>query len=60
VCAPVLWEKSMRTALTRGVKSFVEPAPGKVLAGLLGKIDESATVRSVASPGDLSASTSGA
>lgn len=53
VCAPVLWEDSMRWALAQGVREFLEPGPGKVLAGLLAKIDESASVRSAATPGDL-------
>lgn len=53
VCAPVLWESSMRWALDHGVLEFLEPAPGKVLAGLLGKIDERARVRAAAQPGDL-------
>jgi [acyl-carrier-protein] S-malonyltransferase len=50
VCASVLWEKSMRLALARGVTSFLEPAPGEVLAGILRKIDERASVTSVARP----------
>lgn len=54
VCAPVLWEDSMRWALAQGVRDFLEPAPGKVLAGLLSKIDESARVRAAAAPSDLS------
>jgi [acyl-carrier-protein] S-malonyltransferase len=53
VCAPVLWEKSMRWALSRGIVQYLEPAPGKVLAGLLAKIDETARVRSAAVPADL-------
>jgi [acyl-carrier-protein] S-malonyltransferase len=53
VCSSVLWEKSMRTALERGVRSFLEPGPGKVLAGLMGKIDREVTVRSAAEPADL-------
>ncbi len=57
VCAPTLWEKSMRWALAAGVREFLEPAPGKVLAGLLSKIDESAKVRSLAVPSDLVAPT---
>jgi len=53
VCAPVLWEKSMRWALGHGVHTFLEPAPGKVLAGLLDKIDPDARVHSAATPADL-------
>jgi [acyl-carrier-protein] S-malonyltransferase len=53
VCAPVLWERSMRWALSQGVREFLEPAPGKVLAGLLSKIDPQAQVRSAATPADL-------
>jgi [acyl-carrier-protein] S-malonyltransferase len=53
VCSSVLWEKSMRTALARGVRSFLEPGPGKVLAGILSKIDREASARSAATPDDL-------
>lgn len=53
VCAPVLWERSMRWALAQGVREFLEPAPGKVLAGLLSKIDPEARVRPAATPADL-------
>jgi [acyl-carrier-protein] S-malonyltransferase len=53
VCAPVLWERSMRWALDQGVREFLEPAPGKVLAGLLSKIDPQARVRSAATPAEL-------
>ncbi len=53
VCASVLWEKSMHTALALGVTAFLEPAPGKVLAGLMGKIAPDRSVRSVATPTDL-------
>jgi [acyl-carrier-protein] S-malonyltransferase len=55
VCAPVLWERSMRHALGRGVREFLEPGPGTVLAGILSKIDAEARVRSVAKPEDVPA-----
>jgi [acyl-carrier-protein] S-malonyltransferase len=55
VCAPVLWEKSMRWALSMKITDFVEPGPGKVLAALLGKIDANARCRAAAEPADLAA-----
>lgn len=55
LCSPVLWEKSMRMALARGVTSFVEVSPGSVLKGLLRKIDSSALCQSYDKPADLSA-----
>lgn len=60
VCAPVLWEKSMRCALASGVREFAEPAPGKTLAGLLSKIEEQARTRSFATPADLDPTASSA
>ena len=39
VCAPVLWEDSVRWMLGQGMRSFLEAAPGKVLGGILRKID---------------------
>jgi [acyl-carrier-protein] S-malonyltransferase len=53
VCAPVLWERSMRWALAHGVRTFLEPAPGKVLAGLLDKIEPQVRVHAAAAPADL-------
>ncbi|MCC7013774.1 MAG: ACP S-malonyltransferase [Planctomycetes bacterium] len=60
VCAPTLWEKSMRWALAQGIREYLEPAPGKVLAGLLSKIEPTAKVRSAATPADIEAAASGA
>ena len=56
VCAPVLWEKSLRWALAQGIRRFLEPGPGEVLAGLLRKVDETVEVRSAATPKSLAAS----
>jgi len=53
VCAPVLWEKSMRWALAHEIREFLEPGPGEVLAGILRKIDEGAHVTSAATPATL-------
>jgi [acyl-carrier-protein] S-malonyltransferase len=47
VSHPVLWEDSVRTMLAQGVDTFVEIGPGKVLSGLVRKIDRSASVISV-------------
>ena len=53
VCSPVRWEDSMREALSRGARTFLEPGPGTVLAGIMRKIDAEAVVRPAASPADL-------
>ena len=39
VCSPVLWEESVRWMIRNDITSFLEPAPGKVLGGILRKID---------------------
>lgn len=45
--SPVLWEDSVRTMLANGVTHFIECGPGKVLSGLIKKIDRTVTVLSV-------------
>ncbi|OCA85481.1 malonyl CoA-acyl carrier protein transacylase [Bacillus sp. FJAT-27225] len=45
--SPVLWEDSVRKMIELGVDTFIEFGPGKVLAGLVKKIDRSVTVLSV-------------
>lgn len=47
VLNPVLWEKSMRNLLAEGVTTFYEIGPGRVLAGLLKRIDRKMDVRNV-------------
>lgn len=39
VLQPVLWEETMRNLLAQGVERFYEIGPGRVLAGLLKRID---------------------
>ncbi|MEE9392241.1 MAG: ACP S-malonyltransferase [Planctomycetota bacterium] len=53
VLKPVLWVDAMTTVLGSGVSSFVEPGPGKVLTGLLKKIDRDAVCTSFNAVTDL-------
>ena len=39
---PVLWEDSIRKMISKGVTTFIEVGPGKVLSKLLARIDRSA------------------
>jgi [acyl-carrier-protein] S-malonyltransferase len=39
VVSPVRWEDSMRSMLAQGVNEFFEIGPGRVLRGLLKRID---------------------
>jgi len=57
VCAPVLWERSMRWIRETGAPSspLLEPGPGSVLAGLMGKIDPEASVIRMEKPADMEA-----
>lgn len=43
VVSPVLWEQSVRKMLDLGVTTFIECGPGKVLSGLVKKVDRSVT-----------------
>jgi [acyl-carrier-protein] S-malonyltransferase len=45
--SPVLWEDSIHTLLSLGVDTFIEVGPGKVLSGLIKKIDRSVTTYAV-------------
>ena len=47
VSAPVRWEAVVRRLTEAGVRGFVEVGPGKVLSGLIKKIDRKARVFSV-------------
>ena len=50
---PVLWEDSMRKLLSDGIDLFIEVGPGKVLRGLLRRIDRRALVLGMENPEDL-------
>lgn len=47
VYSPVLWEDSVRYLITEGVDTFVEIGPGKVLNGLIRKIDRNVRTFSI-------------
>ena len=47
VISPVQWEDSVRWMLWQGVAEFTEIGPGKVLAGLLKRIDRKAKCENV-------------
>jgi [acyl-carrier-protein] S-malonyltransferase len=51
----VLWDRSVQLMAARGVTQALELGPGKVLAGLVKRIDKSVTVKSVGSPDDIAA-----
>ena len=45
VTAPVLWEDLIKNMIAGGSRSFIEVGPGKVLAGLIKKIDPTVEVK---------------
>lgn len=47
VFSPVLWEDSVQWMIEAGVNTFVEIGPGKVLAGLIKKINKDVQILSV-------------
>ncbi len=51
--SPVLWEESMRFLMDQAVTRFVEFGPGKVLKGLMRKIDPGAVVTSIEKKDDI-------
>jgi len=53
VSASVLWEDSMRFILSQGVTNFMELGPGKVLKGLMRRIDSGAQVTNIEKSSDI-------
>jgi [acyl-carrier-protein] S-malonyltransferase len=47
VIQPVLWEKTMRNLLASGVERFYEIGPGRVLAGLLKRVERKASCQNI-------------
>jgi [acyl-carrier-protein] S-malonyltransferase len=55
VKSPVLWEDSIKLLAAQSVKRFIEVGPGKVLAGLLRRIDPALECLNVETASDVSA-----
>jgi len=53
VTASVMWEPSMRLLIEKGVETFVEIGPGRVLCGLMRQIDRSKTCLNVGDEASL-------
>ena len=51
--SPVRWVESVRTMIAHGVQGFVEMGPGKVLSGMVKKIDRRAAVLNLEKTADL-------
>jgi len=50
---PVRWEESMKFILSQGVNNFIEFGPGKVLKGLMRRIDSNAQVINIEKKADI-------
>ncbi len=55
VSLPVRWEAVVRRLASAGATAYVEVGPGRVLSGLVKKIDREATILNVEGPDDLAA-----
>jgi len=53
VSRPVRWEESVRRMIADGATLFVEIGPGKVLTGLIGRIDKSVQRVNIETPADF-------
>jgi [acyl-carrier-protein] S-malonyltransferase len=47
VCSPVLWEQSVNAMSALGVTKFIELGPGKVLSGLVKRINKEAVLANI-------------
>jgi [acyl-carrier-protein] S-malonyltransferase len=51
--ASVQWERSIRRLMEAGVDTFIEIGPGKVLSGLLKRIDRSLNILNISDMASL-------
>ena len=49
----VKWLESVKFMINKGTKNFIEIGPGKVLSGLIKRIEKNANVKSVNSENDI-------
>jgi len=54
VTSSVLWEDSMKFILSKGITNYIEFGPGKVLKGLMRKIEPAAEVKTIEKAQDIS------
>jgi [acyl-carrier-protein] S-malonyltransferase len=59
VTGSVRWTESIQALIAKGHRTFLELGPGKVIAGLVGKIDKDTTVHSVDDLASLEAAVEG-
>ena len=55
VTSPVLWQDTMKAFIDNGIGAFFEPGPGKVLSGLLKKVDRNLITQNLDDPGIVDA-----
>ncbi|KAL0533534.1 hypothetical protein IC582_027567 [Cucumis melo] len=48
VTSPVQWETTVKTLLSKGLKKSYELGPGKVIAGIVKRVDKSAEIENIA------------
>lgn len=53
ITSVVRWEDSMRYIVSQGVNTFLEIGPGKILKGILRRIDSNLTVYNIEKPSDI-------
>lgn len=47
VTSPVQWEKTIKTLLEKGLENSYEIGPGKVIAGILKRIDKKHKIENI-------------
>ena len=51
--SPVRWVETIQAMRESGIELFIESGPGKVLAGMIKRIDRQASVKAIEAPDDL-------